>query len=347
MTASGPLRRRPGAVPPGAHGGGRVLVVGDVFCDIVLRGVQRLPTWGEETFGDEPVMCPGGAANTAVGLARLGVETLLVARTGASDTIGRVIADELRAQPHLTTTWLQDAPSTALTVALPHGSERAMVSYVPPASGRAVAPVLDWDAVGRVSHLHVAAWSEGPNPLADQAGLLADARSRGVTTSLDVGLEPATSRAERLRALLDGVDLFMPNRAEACWIAQADDVDAALERLTELCATVVVKLGAAGAVGRRDGETVAMPAPPATVVDTTGAGDAFAAGFLYGHIRRWPLARCLRLATVCGSHSVAHAGSSISGPTRREAFEIVQRHAQDGQALHSAADRGRSAASSR
>jgi sugar/nucleoside kinase (ribokinase family) len=303
---------------------GDIAVVGDVFCDIILRGVTRLPDWGEEIFGTEPVMCPGGAANVAVGTARLGVTTRLLARTRADDTIGQVLAVELGHHPNLVVDWLQVAHSTALTVALPMGSERAMVSYVPPADGRALAGCIPWGELRRIRHLHLGSWSEGADPLEDQAAILSEARRRGVTTSLDISLEPDPGRAARVRELLEHVDVFLPNRAEALQIAECDDERDALERLGELVPTVVVKLGGDGALGICDGEVERVAARPAEVVDTTGAGDAFAAGFLYGHLRRWSLARCLRLGNICGGLTVARIGSSISVPSRREAFAVLQ-----------------------
>jgi sugar/nucleoside kinase (ribokinase family) len=303
---------------------GEIAVVGDVFCDIIFRGIRRLPEWGEEVFGTEPVMCPGGVANVAVGTARLGVDTRLIARTKAEDTIGDVLSVELARQEHLSVRWLHEAASTALTVALPGGSERAMISYVPPADGRPLAPAIPWADLRRVRHLHLGSWSEGASPLEDQAAILAAARTRGLTTSVDVSLEPDLARAARVRDLLSHVDVFLPNRAEALQIAECEDEGEALTRLRDIVPTVVIKLGGAGAIGISDGRVEHVPTQPVEVVDTTGAGDAFAAGFLYGHLRRWSLRRSIRLGNVCGGITVTRIGSSISVPSRREAFTALE-----------------------
>jgi|SRR5690625_2395843 len=320
--------RRPPAARWAARSRGRpdtdVLVVGDVFCDILIRGIDRLPDWGEEVFGTEPVLCPGGVANVAVGMARLGLSTHLLARTLAQDTIGAVLAEELAAQDNLEVTWLGQGPSTALTVALPQGSERAMVSYEPPADGRPLAPVIPWDDLGRSSHLHIGSWNEGASLMDDQREIAESARAQHLTTSLDVSLQTELGWPATVRGLLSHVDVFMPNRAEACHIAETDDPMEALDLLSELVPTVVVKLGADGAVGRSHGVFAAAEGLPTTVVDTTGAGDAFAAGFLHGFVRRWDLSKSLSLANICGSLSVARIGSSISVPSRREAFTLLE-----------------------
>jgi sugar/nucleoside kinase (ribokinase family) len=304
---------------------GAVACVGDVYCDIVVRGVTRIPSWGEEVFGEEPAMCPGGIANVAVGLAKLGVATRLLGRSRADDTIGNVLSVELSQHDHLAVDWLRAAPSTAMTVAIPHASERAMISYAPPPDDRPIVDRIPWDTLERVTHLHVGGWSEGPNPLADQQAILARARALGITTSLDVSLGQETGRAARIRALLEHVDVFLPNAAEACWITEADDPAAALDALADLVPTAVVKLGPRGVIAASGLTREEAPAHRVPIVDTTGAGDAFAAGFLHGHVRRWPLWRSLRLANVCGAWSVSRVGSSISTPTRVEAFTALER----------------------
>jgi sugar/nucleoside kinase (ribokinase family) len=303
---------------------GDVGCLGDFYCDIILRGVSRLPRWGEEVFGEEPVMCPGGIANVGVGLSRLGVSAKIMARTRGDDTISRVLVEELAQYPGLEVEWLRRAPTTAITVALPHGTERAMVSYLPPVAHGRVAPYVPWDRLKRVTHLHLGAWEEGGMPLQDQTAILAEAQAREMTTSLDVSWQGDVEPAERLRELLARVDIFFPNAAEARWVADTSDLDEALEQLACLVPVVVVKLGRDGALARSGDTVERVPGYETRVVDTTGAGDAFAAGFLYGAIRHWPLRRSLALANVCGTISVSRIGSSISTPTRREAFEMLQ-----------------------
>jgi sugar/nucleoside kinase (ribokinase family) len=303
---------------------GEVACVGDVYCDIILRGVSQLPDWGEEVFGEEPVICPGGIANVAVGLSRLGVPTRILARTGADDTIGHILIEELGQYPGLEVEWLRPGPTTAVTVALPHGTERAMISYMPPVVHGLIAPVVPWASLGRTTHLHLGAWQEGEMPLEDQTAVLAAAHEHGMTTSLDVSLHYSDEAAGRFRDLLDHVDIFFPNAAEACWVARTDDLDEALERLALLVPVIVVKRGADGGLARSGDELATERGRRAVVVDTTGAGDAFVAGFLYGAMRHWPLRRSLALANVCGSISVGRIGSSISTPTRRDAFGMLQ-----------------------
>jgi sugar/nucleoside kinase (ribokinase family) len=306
----------------------RVVVVGDVFCDIILRGVDGLPRWGEEVFADEPVMCPGGAATVAIGLAQLGGSTTLLGRTRAQDTIGQVLDDELARYVDLDVRWLLPAPSTAITVAVRHDIERALISYAPPAEVGPLAPQLPWEQLDGAGHLHVGGWQEGDRPLDDQCAIFAEAHTRNLTTSLDTSLGRDAALATRIRQLLSNVDVFLPNAAEACWVTGAVDPLQALDHLSGVVPTVVVTLGGDGAIASSGGQTHSVAGLGSAVVDTTGAGDAFTAGFLHGFLRQWPLVRCLALANVCGGLSVARIGSSISVPNRREAFGVLQQQVQ-------------------
>lgn len=303
---------------------GRVVVVGDVFCDIIMRGVQGLPRWGEEVFADEPVMCPGGVATVAIALANLGVPTTLLGRTRARDTIAQVLDDELAHHGGLDVRWLLQAPSTAITVAVRHGTERALISYAPPTRVGPVAPVLPWDDLADARHVHIGGWHEGGRPLEDQCDILLAARERNITTSLDTSLGSDDAPASRVRDLVSNTDVFLPNAAEACWVTGARDPLAALAQLSALVPTVVITLGGDGAIASRGGRIRRVAGMPTQVRDTTGAGDAFTAGFLHGFVRRWTLQRCLELANVCGALSVAHIGSSISVPTGRQAFGALE-----------------------
>ena len=87
--------------------------------------------------------------------------------------------------------------------------------------------------------------------------------------------------------------------------------------------TLAVKRGREGAVACRDGQIVRLPAFPVHVVDTTGAGDSFDAGFLYGYLHGWPLERSLGLACACGALSTRCAGGTDGQPTLSEALEAM------------------------
>jgi sugar/nucleoside kinase (ribokinase family) len=113
------------------------------------------------------------------------------------------------------------------------------------------------------------------------------------------------------------VDVFGPNESEALRLTGASTVEAALEQLGELAPVVVIKCGARGALARAGGQTWGSPALPVEVRDTTGAGDCFNAGFLYGHLSGHDLAGCLRCGNICGGLATVSRGNGAL-PTAAE-----------------------------
>jgi len=112
---------------------------------------------------------------------------------------------------------------------------------------------------------------------------------------------------------LRSIDIFAPNHDEALKLTGEQRIEAALDRLVELTPLVIIKLGKEGAIARKNGELGYVPGIPANVLDTTGAGDNFDCGFLYGLLNDYSLQDCLRCGNFCGSLSTtAHGGWEAS-----------------------------------
>jgi sugar/nucleoside kinase (ribokinase family) len=153
----------------------------------------------------------------------------------------------------------------------------------------------------------------------DAPELLRRARDLGLTTSVDTGHDPAETW--NLGALLTHVDIFLPNEVEACAFAGSDDPRQALERLASRVPLVVIKRGPLETLAARGRERVDVPSFAVDVRDTTGAGDAFDAGFLSAWLTSAPLHDCLRRGSACGALAVAHlGGSGAVSPARVEAL---------------------------
>jgi sugar/nucleoside kinase (ribokinase family) len=180
-----------------------------------------------------------------------------------------------------------------VTVAIPLGGDRAFLT-------RRTDAALPEGPLPRARHLHIGELAT----LAENPGLVAKARQAGMTVSLDCSWDDVTLARPDLADLVALVDVFLPNEAEAACLAARGT--ATLPRFA-----VVEKRGPAGATARlRTGETVHAAAGTAHVVDTTGAGDAFNAGFLTGWLRGWPVERCLRLGNACGAVAVGRMGGA-------------------------------------
>jgi sugar/nucleoside kinase (ribokinase family) len=311
----------------------RVLVAGDANLDLILRG-DVVPRFGQaEQLAESGDLVLGGSASIAAcGLARLGVPTSLVARVGA-DLFGRQTLDLLTAAGVDTgAVEVDPVVPTGLSVILSTPGDRAILT-VP-----GTIPTLDADAVlaavaglstgagpAAVGHLHVASYFLQPGLAARLPALLAEVRRRGLTTSLDTNWDPA-GRWSGLAQVLPQVDYLLPNLTELRAIGtalgaapDADDVEAAVH-LARLGPRVVVKAGPEGGWSvARDGVVTRRAGLRVEVVDTTGAGDSFDAGYLaaLAHGVRDEAER-LRWATVAGSISTLGAGGTGRQATRAE-----------------------------
>jgi sugar/nucleoside kinase (ribokinase family) len=297
-----------------------LLVLGDINPDLVLRGDDVEPSFGQvERLADESDLVIGGSgAIVACGAARLGLRTAIAGVVG-DDLFGRFMLDALREREVDTSGVVVDpGQRTGLTVVLakPDG-DRAMVTY----RGAISSMRADGADAGSARHVHVASLFLQTALAPGLPGLFAAARAAGATTSIDPNWDPDERWDGGLRELLPLTDLFLPNGEEAMRITgHGDPRDAALALAGE-GPLVAVKLGPDGALAARGGEVVMVPAPPGVEpVDTTGAGDSFDAGVLAGMLNGWPVDRMLALGCACGALSTRAAGGTTTQPTLEEAL---------------------------
>jgi sugar/nucleoside kinase (ribokinase family) len=306
----------------------RILVAGDANLDLVLRG-DVVPRFGqaEQLLDSADLVLGSSAGICASGLARLGVQVALCARVGQDlfgDRTRRLLSDsgvEVDDVVH------GDGP-TGLSVILSGDDDRSILTLT-----GAMAEV-DGDDVRRAlarlgaTHLHVSSFFLMPKLAAALPALLAEARAGGITTSLDTNWDPA-KRWEGVAECLPHLDLLLPNTAEvvalaaACGLRTADPL-AAARALAELGPTVVVKDGAAGGFAVSATESVRAPGLTLDVVDTTGAGDSFDAGFLAAWVSGLPLVECVRWAAAAGSLSTRAAGGTGAQATRAELEDALR-----------------------
>ena len=303
-----------------------VVVLGDVNPDLVLSGAAAGAATGQrEVPVEEATLTVGGSgAIFACGAARLGLGATLIGAI-APDPFGRFMEAELVARGVDTSglVW-RDGSSTGISVIVSSSTDRGIYT-APGAIAFLGIDDVDTARLTAARHVHVAAYflQRGLQP--GLPSLLATARRQGAVTSLDPNWDPAERWDGGLSGLLGQVDVFLPNEAEATRIAGVDDVEVAARRLADRAGLVVVKLGGRGAFAvRRDTPAVRVgPVAGINIVDTTGAGDAFDAGFVHATLRGWELERALAFANACGALSCRAAGGVDAQPTLDEALALV------------------------
>ncbi len=294
-----------------------VVCLGILVADVIARPVDEPPPAGSLGFVDEIVIHGGGCAlNTASALVELGMSAAVVGKVGA-DTFGDFLLrllDERRVDREGV---LRDrsVPTSATVVFVDSAGERTFL-HSPGANSAVCAEELDSALLyaGRALHLAGALVMEclDGEPF---ARLAAEAQRRGIFTALDTVWDP-TGRWSRLDSCLPHLDLAMPSLGEGQALSgeQAPPRVAAWLRERGV-REVALTMGLRGCYASGEGFEGQIEAPAVETVDGTGAGDAFAAGVLYGKLSGWPLERAARLGCAAGAMATTAVGATegVSG----------------------------------
>jgi sugar/nucleoside kinase (ribokinase family) len=283
-----------------------------------MRNCRIFPALGKEVQVDDLELSLGSSsAICAVGLARLGDSVTFTAVVG-DDFYGEFCIDILRRE-RIDVSQVLRRPDvkTGITVSITARDDRALVTY-PGAIPALTAEDLPENLFTGYDHIHVSSWflQDGLRP--GLKNRFAAARGAGLTTSLDCGYDPSERWSRDLIDTLTEVDVFLPNESEILGITGCRTVEEGIRKLENHNLLLVVKLGAAGCLARCRGESFHARAYPVQVVDTTGAGDSFNAGFLHAWKRGEPISDCLHFATVCGSLSTRGIGGTATQPNEAE-----------------------------
>jgi sugar/nucleoside kinase (ribokinase family) len=294
-----------------------VVVVGEIYVDHVFSGFAAWPGPGEEVTTDAYVReVGGGAATTACGLARLGRSVKLLGLIGAADKTW--IMARL-GQFGLGSEGLRVAASgsTGVTVSVSTRQDRSFFTHVGVNAGLSdllVSPAALNDLTS-ARHVHFAL----PLAPAVAARVLPVLAAAGCTTSLDVGYQPQWLSDPANTPTLAAIDHFLPNEKEAELWCGAVDEDTFFE---QACArglkSPMFKQGARGAATEISGQRLRARPPQVEAIDTTGAGDAFDAGFIDALLDGASPQERLRRACIVGALSTRVAGALDALPGRED-----------------------------
>lgn len=292
-----------------------VVCLGILVADVIARPVDDLPSSGSLGFVDEIGVHGGGCAlNTASALVALGLEAAVVGKVGA-DPFGDVLLGLLDERGVGRGGVLRDASvGTSATVVLVDSTGERTFLHVAGANGELAEDELDPELLyaGRALHLAGALVMDrlDGQPF---ACIAAEARRRGLLTSLDTVWDP-TARWDRLEPSLPHLDLLCTSLAEGrAASSEPEPAEIAAWFRARGVREVALTMGGAGCYVAGDGFEGQVPAPVIEAVDGTGAGDAFAAGMLYGKLAGWPLERCARLGCAAGAATAMSVGATLGG----------------------------------
>jgi sugar/nucleoside kinase (ribokinase family) len=313
-----------------------VVGIGNAIVDVIARcddaflAARNLKKGSMQLIGTDAVLelygaigpaveiSGGSAANTIVGVASLGGKAAFIGKV-ADDELGRIFAHDIRAAGvTFETPPAKDGLPTARSLILvtPDG-ERTMNTFL------GVSPELDGGAIkaetisaGRIVYLEGYLFDrEEAKAAFRQAAEIAAKAGRQVALTLSDGFCVDRHR-DAFRALVkDQVDILFANESEITSLYQTSSFDEAAKQAARDVKLAVLTRSAKGAVIHSDGKSVAVAAVPVPkVVDTTGAGDLYAAGFLYGHANGLPLETCGKLGSLAAAEIISHVGARPEQP---------------------------------
>jgi len=294
----------------------RILIVGELNVDLIVSGLSALPVLGREFLCEEFQMALGSSsAISASWLATLGARVDFWGKVGR-DFYGDFVVSELEGRGVGTKGIIRDPGlRTGVTFSLTYRQDRALFTYLGSIAALRLQD-LDLSLMARYHHLHSASIFLQPGLRPGLPTLYQAAKEAGLTTSLDSGWDPQEHWGHDIYALLPYVDFFLPNESEALNLTGANTIEEATTELSRYAGTMVVKLGREGTLARTGEQVWKAPGFEVEVVDTTGAGDAFNAGFLYAHIVEGrPIPEALCFANACGAIAVTTVGGATAPPS--------------------------------
>lgn len=288
-----------------------ILSVGRFYCDLIFTDLPRLPSLGTEVYADGfGVHAGGGAYITAAHLAALGHPSALSAMLPETPfaEMTRAELEESAIDLSLSQT-LPRAAGPQVTVAMTQSGDRAFLSKrAGPAFPTLSARML---RTHNFRHIHVGELAS----LAAQPEIVGTARALGMTVSVDCGWDEDLT-PEALRPLIGLVDVFLPNDAEM-------DLLRSMGLAESFASLTIVKLGSKGSMALTQDGVVHAPTKAIQAIDTTGAGDAFNAGFLSHWVTGAPLSSCLEAGNARGALSIQRRGGYVPNPNKTAATDLV------------------------
>ncbi|WP_245697489.1 carbohydrate kinase family protein [Paenibacillus oryzae] len=289
------------------------VVIGDANIDLVVVGCSEVPSPGQEVYVDKMMMhVGGGAALFAISLAKLGVQVAFNGVLG-NDSHGQYIRQRF-AEYGIDTRMIgtSDTEQTGISIAFNPDSDRSFITYAGTNAELRVEK-LNLSEIAQGRHVHVTGY-KGRRNHEQYVALAKGLKEKGLTLSCDVGWDESGEWDKSVFELMSYFDVFLMNETEALHYTRMDNVEESIKLMGSLARNIVVKLGGEGAISMKEGILTRLPAYTVEAVDTTGAGDSFNAGYLYGFLQGLDAAECLRYGNACGAMSVSAFGGSTGTP---------------------------------
>lgn len=301
------------------------VVIGDANIDLAVVGGSEVPLPGQEVYVDDVTMnVGGGAAIFTLALAKLGLRVAFNGILG-DDLYGRHIREQF-SRSGIDTRQIRTSVTqrTGISIAFNPETDRSFITYAGTNKELRMED-LNLEQVSAGRHVHMTGYRGRSNhePFMAAAKKL---KAEGVTLSCDVGWDESGEWDKSIFELMRQFDIFLMNETEAFHYTGFEAIEDSLRLFSQYCGHAVIKLGSRGAAAMQNGKSFRRPAYPVRAVDTTGAGDCFNAGYLFGYLSGMDAETSLKYGNACGALSVEAYGGSTGLPDLAGLEEFIRKH---------------------
>ncbi len=302
----------------------KCLVIGDLNIDLIFSKLDRFPEIGSEIIAEKSFLDIGGSGGifSAV-LSQLGLETLIISEIG-NDHLGRFLIERL-VKFGVSTDLIKvnENKSTGITVTASYTEDKYQISELKMINTMDSVNVKR-DIIEDINHVHFTSYYMMKNLIPKYTEIIKEIKkiNDSITFSLDTNDDPEDNWKGGLLAILKNIDILFVNKKESLKISGSKNIDEAIEALKDMVANVVVKLGPKGSLAHLSGDLIETKALKIDFQDSTGAGDNFDAGFIYGYLKNYDKESILKIANICGGESVG----SLGGVGKIERFLQLKRN---------------------
>lgn len=301
-----------------------VFIYGDVNVDIIIPGVEKFPEPGQEDITDTmETYVGGGAALFTLGLGKLGLKPVFQGSLG-EDCYGKFILEEFhKSNVDNSLLCFSRKHKTGISLSFTNEKDRSFLTYRGTNEEINLGDI-DLDQVKQARHIHVTGY-EGRRNHGEYLKLLKEVKElQDVSVSFDVGWDASGEWYEGIYELFPFIDVLFMNETEAIHYGRKAEAREAIGEFAAQAKIAVAKLGKKGSLACMGREFFQAAPFQVKAVDTTGAGDSFNAGFLYGYLKGKSLTECLSIGNACGALSVTAYGGNTAFPTEKRLYEFLE-----------------------
>jgi len=303
-----------------------ILVIGELNVDIILHNIDNFPEVGKEVLAQQMTLTLGSSsAIFASNISSLGARVAFLGKIGKDEFGDVVLRDLKKKNVDVSMIQIDDQLSTGATIVLSVKEDRANITY-PGAMDHLTINDISKDDLSKARHVHFSSYFMQPGFRGDLGKLFRLCKELGLTTSFDMQWDPYEKWDLNIDDVLPYVDIFFPNEKELLLLTTKRNIHEAIDSIKDHIKILAIKRGNQGSTVFYENNLNDMPPfLNEKVIDTTGAGDSFNAGFILKYINGFNIEECQKFGNLMGAVSTTAAG----GVKAFEDYENVKRTAKN------------------